>query len=600
MTDVFLNSIYVGTVKNRDDFIEKVVTERRMNRLPGMLNIENDDVRDRVYIELDHGRVVRPLIVVREGKSTLTDKHVEQLERNEISFSDLVKQGVVEYLDAAEEENALVAFADEDITPEHTHLELAPFAVLGLNAAMVPFGHHCHGVRLSQGSKNQKQAVGYYAANYQVRMDMDVNLLHYPQLPLVSTMMYDVSEYEKHPHGQNLIVAVMTYKGYNMEDAIVINKSSVDRGLGRSTYFRPLAAEELRYSGGLVDEIGVPDKEVKGYRSERDYRNLETDGIIFPEAKIGEADVIIGKTSPPRFLSSADEYNLTTSSSRESSIALQHGESGVVDFVMLTENSEGNKLVQVRLREQRIPEIGDKFISRHAQKGVISLLVPDADMPFTASGIKPDLLFGPHGMPSRMTISHLMELLGGKVAALSGRIVDATSFQSEKEDDLRKELLKLGFREDGTETMYNGITGDQYTTKIYIGNMFYMRLKHMVRNRVHSRATGPIQLLTRQPTEGRAKEGGLRLGEMEKDTFVAHGASALLKERFDADRTTIAVCEDSGLMSFMDSRKNEFHRFGASETSPVSPVEMSYAFKLLLDEIRSLGLNPRLKLERKC
>ncbi|RLG29782.1 DNA-directed RNA polymerase subunit B, partial [Methanosarcinales archaeon] len=510
MSEVFLNSKYVGKVGDGKEFVNQLVSQRRNNKLPFSVNLFYDDKTDYVFIETSNGRCIRPLVVVKDGKSALTDAHIERLEKNEIKWSDLIKEGVIEYLDALEEENAIVSLKESNLTPEDTHLDISPIDIFGLTASIVPFGNYNQGVRLTQGAKNQKQAVGFYAANFFARTDMDVNLLHYPQKPVVTTITHDVLELDKHPCGQNIVVAVMSYKGYNMEDAIVVNQGSIDRGFGRSTYYRPVITEELRYSGGLTDEISIPDKDVKGYRTEHDYRFLEEDGIIYPEAVVSEGDVIIGKTSPPRFLSSLEEYNLATTSRRESSNALKHGEKGIVDFVMLTESEEGNKLVQVRLRDSRIPEIGDKFTSRHGQKGVISLIVPEADVPFTASGIKPDIIFSPHGVPSRMTVSHLIELLAGKTGALSGRYVDGTTFEGEKEADLRLELLKMGFRENGTETMYNGITGEQYKVKIFIGNMYYLKLKHMVANKIHSRARGPIQLLTRQPTEGRAKEGGLR------------------------------------------------------------------------------------------
>jgi DNA-directed RNA polymerase subunit B' len=599
MSEVFLDNRFVGTVKDPKNFVDQLITERRMNKLPSAVNVLHNEKTDQVFVETSKGRTIRPLIVVKEGRPLLTEKHVEQLKKNEISWSDLMKQGVIEYLDSTEEENSLVAFKEEELTFEHTHLEICPMDIVGLCTSLVPFGHHNHGVRLNQGSKNQKQAIGFYAANFPLRMDMDVNILHYPQTPIVGTIISEIIGYEKHPAGQNVVVAVLSYQGYNMEDAIVLNKGSIDRGLARSTYFRPVVAEELRYSGGLIDEISIPDKDVKGYKSEHDYRFLEPDGIIYSEAKVAEGDVIIGKTSPPRFLSALDEYNLTTSSRRESSMALKHGETGVVDFVLLTENMEGNKLVQVRLREDRQPEIGDKLTSRHGQKGVVSLVVPEADVPFTASGIKPDLIFGTHGVTSRMTISHLIELVGGKVGALAGRYIDGSIFDSEKEVDLRQELKRLGFREDGTETIYSGITGEQFDVRMFVGDIYYLKLKHMVANKIHSRARGPIQLLTRQPTEGRAKEGGLRLGEMEKDTFVAHGASLLLKERFDSDKTRVPVCENCGLVAIFDERKNSYHCPICGENVEISNIELSYAFKLMLDELKSLTVYPKLKLKGK-
>ena len=514
-------------------------------------------------------------------------------------FSDLIKQGVIEYLDAAEEENAFIAFSREELTKEHTHLEITPLAMVGLCTSLVPYANFSPGARISIGSKNQKQALGMYAINFPIRIDMDVNILHYPQIPLVQSIMHEVSNYNKHPSGQNMVVAVMSYKGYNVDDAVILNKASIDRGLGRSTYYRPTIAEELRYSSGLTDEISIPDKDIKGYKSERDYRLLEGDGIIFPEANVIEGDVIIGKTSPPRFLSSMDQYNLAPSSRRESSVALKHGEEGVIDFVLITESSEGNRLVQVKIRDQRIPELGDKFTSRHGQKGVVGLIVDQADMPFTASGITPDLLFSPHGIPSRMTISHLIELIAGKTGALSSRYIDGTLFDVEPEKKLRRELLSLGFRENGVETMYNGITGEQLEAKIYIGNIYYMKLKHMVANKIHARARGPIQLLTRQPTEGRAKEGGLRLGEMEKDTFVAHGASLLLKERFDADGTVIPICESCGMVAVHDKFRNKLYCPICGDNVEINFIEISYAFKLLLDELKSLTVHPKLILKNK-
>jgi DNA-directed RNA polymerase subunit B' len=599
MSEVYLNSKFVGTVEGPQNFVQQVKEERRKNKITNNLNINYDDESDCISIETLRGRARKPLIIVKNGQPLLTEKHIKQLKKNEISWSDLVSQGIIEYIDAAEEENIYTAFFEKDLTAEHTHLEITPLAMTGLATSLVPYANFNQSTRLNAGSKNQKQALGFYISNFAVRMDMDVNILCGPQVPIVKSIMHDVSDYDKHAAGQNIVVAIMSYKGYNMEDAIVLNQGSVDRGLARSVYFRPSIAEELRYSGGLIDEVSIPDKDVKGYKTEKDYRFLEGDGIIYPESVVSEGDVIIGKTSPPRFLSSLDEYSLASSTRRESSVSLKHGEKGIVDFVLITENIEGNKLIQVRLRDQRIPEIGDKFTSRHGQKGVVGLIVPQTDMPFTASGTIPDLIFSPHGVPSRMTISHLIELLGGKVGALSARHINGTTFDSEPEEKLREELLNLGFRENGVETMYNGQTGEQFKAKIFVGSMYYLKLKHMVANKLHSRARGPIQLLTRQPTEGRAKEGGLRLGEMEKDTFVAHGASLLLKERFDSDKTVVPVCENCGIIAIKDEFKNKAYCPVCGDNVEINDVEVSYAFKLILDEFKSLAIRPKLILEEK-
>ncbi len=599
MTEVYLNSKYIGTVEDARYFVEGVKDLRREGAMSENVNLYHDSDANEINIFSDEGRARRPLIVVKSGKPLITEKQIKQLNDGEITWHDLIRQGVIEYLDAAEEENALVAYSEEELTPEHTHVEITPGSISGITSALVPFANYNQSSRLIIGSKNQKQSLGFYAANYHLRLDMDTNILHYPQFPIVKTKIHDITDYDEHPSGQNMVVAVMCYDGYNMEDGVILNRASVERGLARSTYFRPVSVEELRYSGGLVDEICVPDKDVKGYRSERDYALLEGDGILYPEAKIHEGDVVIGRTSPPRFLSSLDEYNLSAATRRESSIVLKHGEKGVADFVVITENEEGNKLVQVRLREERIPEIGDKFTSRHGQKGVTGILIPQQDIPFSESGIIPDLIFTPHGISSRMTVSHLIELVGAKVGALSGRLVDGTLFEAETEKELRKELLQMGFSEDGTEVFYDGRSGKKMLARIYVGNMYYLRLRHMVANKMQSRARGPIQLLTRQPTEGKAKEGGLRLGEMEKDTFIAHGASLLLKERFDSDKIILPVCEKCGLVAVEDHYKKRKYCLMCGEDVDINYIEMSYAFKLLLDEVRSLGIYSKLNLHNK-
>ncbi|MEK6966995.1 MAG: DNA-directed RNA polymerase subunit B, partial [Nanoarchaeota archaeon] len=595
----YLSGRFVGQIDEPTEFVNKIIEDRRKGTIPGNVNVFYDEQINDVHVEAGKGRLRRPLIIVQNGKPLVTPQHIEKLQQGQLTWGDLIKEGVIEYMDAGEEENTLIAFYEKDITPKHTHLEISPVSMFGVVTSLVPFANFSSAQKVNTGSKNQKQAIGFYASNFSVRMDMDVNLMHNPQVPVVQSIMHPVSGANTNPAGQNIVVAVMSYHGYNMEDAVIINRGSIERGMGRGSYFRPAIAEELRYSGGLVDEVCIPDKNVKGFKSEHDYRFLEGDGIIFPEAQVKEGDVIIGKTSPQRFLSGMEAYDLTQETRRESSLGMKHGEEGVIDFVAITENEEGNKLIQVRIRDQRIPEIGDKFSSRHGQKGVVGMIVPHADMPFSNIGITPDLIFSPHGIPTRMTLSHLLELVGAKVGCLSGRYVDGTIFDSEAEVDIRKELLSLGFREDGTETMHNGQTGEAFEVKIFIGDMYYLRLKHMVANKIHSRARGPIQLLTRQPTEGRAKEGGLRLGEMEKDTFVAHGAALLLKERFDADKARIPICEDCGLVAIYD----EFKRRGTcpvcGDNATISFVEMAYAFKLILGEFMTLGVYPKLVLKTK-
>jgi len=599
MSDVYVNGKLEGTCDDPKEWVERIREQRRVGSIPKEVNIAYDEEQDIVLVNSEKGRSRRPLIVVKNGKSLLTKELYEKLEKGEISFNDLIKQGVVEYLDAEEEENTLIALNEAQLTPKHTHLELSPAIIFGSKASMVPFPEHNLSVRVMIGAKTMKQGIGVYASNYLLRMDTDANILHYPQRPIVNTYIYDVMDYDSHPVGQNIVIAVMSWHGYNMEDAIILNKSSVERGMYRSTFFRPYSAEELRYPGGQVDSIEIPNKEVKGYRTEKVYKHLEEDGIIYPEAIVNSGDILIGKTSPPRFLTSLEEFKMGVEERRETSSSVRFKEKGVVDSVLLTESEAGNKLVIVRVRDQRIPELGDKFSSRHGQKGVVGLLVPERDLPFTSKGVIPDIIFSPHSIPSRMTIGQLLEIIGGKVGAMSGKFVDASPFNAETEEDLRKQLLELGFREDGTEIMYDGKTGRQYKARIFIGDSFYLKLKHMVANRIHSRSRGPIQLLTRQPTEGRSKEGGLRLGEMENHCFVAHGASLILKERFDSDKTKIPVCKKCGSVAIYNRFRKKGTCLICGDNAEIGFVEMSYAFKLLLDELKSLCIYPKLNLKDK-
>lgn len=599
MTDVYLDESFIGNVDNASEFIKQFKEERISGKIPSFINIGYNEKFDEIYIEASKGRARRPLIILENGKSKLTDVILEKLSKNEITWHDLIARGIIEYLDASEEENALVGIYENELTKDHTHLEISPLTMLGICTSLIPYSNFGSSSRLIRGSKIQKQGLGLYTTNFLMRLDTDVSILHYPQVPIVKSFMSDIYKYKKHPIGQNVIIAMMSFEGYNMQDSIIINKGSIDRGFGRSTYFRPYSAEELRYSGGLTDEITIPDKEVKGYKSEKDYRLLEKDGIVYTGAFVKEEEVIIGKTSPPRFLGELEEFSIAANIRRESSTTVKHGEGGIVDMTLITENEEGNRIVQVRLRDQRIPEPGDKFASRHGQKGVIGLIVPHEDMPFTVSGIIPDIIFSPHSIPNRMTISHMIEILAGKVGALKGEYIEGTTFDADPEERLRKELSELGFRENGTEIMYNGTTGEQLQVKIFIGSIFYLKLKHMVANKLHARASGRIQLLTRQPIEGRAKGGGLRIGEMEKDCFVAHGASLLLKERFDSDKTTIYVCEECGMVAVFDSFRNKRYCIKCGGNVEINAVEISYAFKLLLDELKSMLIYPKLLLKDK-
>jgi DNA-directed RNA polymerase subunit B len=287
---------------------------------------------------------------------------------------------------------------------------------------------------------------------------------------------------------------------------------------------------------------------------------------------------------------------------RDTSLDMRPSEMGIVDGVFITETSEGNKLVKVKVRDKRIPELGDKFASRHGQKGVIGLLVPQEDMPFTVDGIVPDIIINPHAMPSRMTIGQFVESMAGKTAAARGRPADGTPFMNEEPDKLKQVLVDLGFSRTGREVFYNGVTGKKFSADIFVGIVYYQKLHHMVADKIHARARGQVQMLTRQPTEGRARGGGLRFGEMERDCIVGHGAAMLLRDRLleESDKYLLYVCETCGFIAYYDIKQRKYVCRVCEEKGRVSPLVVSYAFKLLLQELMSLCITPHLELKERA
>ncbi|MFQ5969096.1 MAG: DNA-directed RNA polymerase subunit B [Nitrososphaerales archaeon] len=605
---VFVDGRLVGYTEDGDELAETLRSLRRSGKLHPHISVYSytpkiTSATSRIYISCNAGRVLRPLIVVKEGKPLVNDEIIEKITKKFLSWHDLLSMGIIDLIDANEEENCYVALDCSAVTKKHTHVEIFPSAILGVAASIIPYPEHNQSPRNTYESAMAKQSLGFSTPVMNFSTYVRQHFMLYPQVPVVNTRAILLLDLEERPTGQNCIVAVLPFEGYNIEDAIVINKSSIDRGLGRTFFYRVYEAEAKQYPGGMKDNFEIPASEanIRGYRGEKAYRLLEADGAIMYESVVTGGDILIGRTSPPRFMEEYKEFEVKGPYRRDTSVGVRPSEAGVVDTVVMTQSVEGGKMFKVRVRDMRIPEIGDKFASRHGQKGVIGMLVNHEDMPYTEEGVVPDVIINPHAFPSRMTVGQFMESLTGKAAAVRGRLVDGSAFVGDKLDDVKGALQQYGFKYSGKETMYDGRTGRKFPADIFIGVVYYQKLHHMVADKIHSRARGQVQMLTKQPTEGRARGGGLRFGEMERDCLIAYGASMMLKDRLleESDKAEIYICERCGLLAFYDIKQRRYVCKVCGDKAKVSSVIIAYAFKLLLQEMMSLNVAPRLLVKDK-
>jgi len=437
-----------------------------------------------------------------------------------------------------------------------------------------------------------KQAIGIYATNFQQRMDTLGHILYYPQKPLVRTRTVEYVKFGDLPAGQNVVAAIACYSGYNQEDSVILNQSSIDRGLFRSIFFRTYSSEEEK-----GEEFEKPDRNTTAGMYNVDYDRLDEDGLISPGVRVSGGDVIIGKTALLPENAQLNIYNQGKVKT-EASTFLRSSEAGIVDKVMkTTSESSGRRLVKVRVRSIRIPQVGDKFSSRHGQKGTCGMTFRQEDLPFTRDGIVPDLIMNPHAIPSRMTVGHLIECLLGKVSAIQGEEGDATPFvDNVTVHDIASLLHSHGYQMYGNEVVYNGHTGRRMEAQLFMGPMYYQRLKHLVDDKMYSRSRGKVQILTRQPVEGRSRGGGLRFGEMERDVMIAHGSSQFLKERLLllSDQYKTHICEICGLIATMNCEDGTYRCMSCRNNVKIAQVTIPYAVKLLFQELMSMNIAPRM------
>ncbi|KAF2758664.1 beta and beta-prime subunits of DNA dependent RNA-polymerase [Pseudovirgaria hyperparasitica] len=645
----FVNGVWVGVHTQPAGLVRKIIQQKRFGPLIPEISLVRDLRENEFRVFTDAGRVCRPLFVVdndprspNRGRLTLNKTHIQTLldEREEaammtprqkqeagVGWAGLLRQGVVEYVDADEEEMAMIVMTPEDLEDHlrarqgikvyqddeethkrlktkpnpsirtFTHCEIHPSMILGICASIIPFPDHNQSPRNTYQSAMGKQAMGVALTNFELRLDTMMNVLYYPQKPLATTRSMEYLRFRELPAGQNAIVAIACYSGYNQEDSVIMNQSSIDRGLFRSLFYRTYMDQEKRVGFHTIESFEKPQRGDTIRLKHGTYDKLDDDGVVAPGVRVSGEDIIIGKTAP--IAPDAEELGQRTKLhvKRDVSTPLRSTENGIVDKVMVTTNSEGNKFIKVRTRTTKVPQIGDKFASRHGQKGTIGITYRQEDMPFTREGLTPDLIINPHAIPSRMTIAHLIECLLSKVGSLRGSEGDATPFTDVTVESVSQLLRAEGYQSRGFEVMYQGHSGRKMMAQVFLGPTYYQRLRHMVDDKIHARARGPVQILTRQPVEGRARDGGLRFGEMERDCMISHGAASFLKERlFEvSDAYRVHVCEICGLMTpEANLKKMQFYCRNCKNATRIAQVHIPYAMKLLFQELMSMNIAPRM------
>ena len=628
---VFVNGIWVGIT--RDPL--RLYREFKLKKWRGIINIYTSVVFDYPNAEIricnDAGRMMRPLLLVNQETNDLyiTREMIQRVAEKDIGWDDLLTHmcsstastgsdadagddahGVIEYIDPDEQAFSMIAMRPKHllrneiaaaatdagaISPyiyKYSHCEIHPSTIFGILASCIPFPEHNQAPRNTYQCAMGKQAIGIYVTNYQRRMDKTAYVLTYPHRPLVDTRLMQMIQLAEIPSGAPLIVAIMSYTGYNQEDSVLVNQGAIDRGMFSATIYHTEKDEDKKINGDEEIRCHPDVSKTKGMKF-GNYDKLNQRGVMPANTFIENRDIIMGKVIPIK-----DNRNDPTKIVKYEDISRVYhtSEECYVDKSYIDSNGEGYCFCKVRVRAFRKPVIGDKVSSRMGQKGTIGNIIPERDMPFTKDGIRPDIIINPHAIPSRMTIGQLKETLLGKVLVNLGLFGDGTSFGEYDIKDISKELLKVGFEMNGNELLYNGLTGEQIKSDIFIGPVFYQRLKHMVNDKQHSRSIGPMVNFTHQPAEGRSRDGGLRFGEMERDAMVGHGASRFTRGRmYDcSDKYEVHVCRKCGIIaSYNDERSIHFCKT-CDNRADFALVQIPYACKLLFQELATMNVAPRI------
>jgi DNA-directed RNA polymerase II subunit RPB2 len=579
-TSITLNGVIVGYTSSPHELVRRLRTAKHNLRLHPHVSIAWYTLLNNIIIETDSGRLVRP--VFRAG--------VEFPEKG-ADWQTWVRT-CVEFIDASETETLRIAMFQNEVTPHHTHYEIHPSLVVGHMASSIPLSDHNQSPRNTYQSAMGKQAMCVYAGNYAKRLDKNGYLLCSLTRPLVETRSMNILKMHEMPYGMNSIVAIACYGGYNQEDSIIMNKTAIRRGFMRGLYYTMYKDEEHRnVTSGREEKFMRPSKHNTRKYKNTSYAAVGENGMPILNAMVQENDVVIGKCVNLRNDQAGYAY-------RDASTTHKNSEPCRIDGVWTDKNSDGYPFIKVRVVSERVPQIGDKFSSRHGQKGTVGMLLEEEDMPFTASGLRPDLIMNPHAVPSRMTIAQLMENIFGKICVQRGTLGDGTPYSHLKVEDLKKHMMDLGYHPYGNEILYNGQTGEMMQAEIFMGPTFYQRLKHMVIDKQHSRARGPIVSLTRQPCEGRSRDGGLRVGEMERDCLLSHGAAAFTKERLMdvSDPFPTGICKNCGTLAVMNEDESIYHCGSCGNKTEFINKTIPYAMKLWIQELEAMHIVPRMVL----